>query len=173
MQHLYADPYSLAYAQIDLKKCLVKIRDATTPTANSVTIKVGEGNLTWTERKEREYTLDRGLIDEVRDGDETPMEVSMDLVWEYYEGTGSTVTPIDAIKQSGAASTWVTTDEDICRPYAVDIIVEYDPDCGTGNTETLVFPDFRYEQIDGDLRAGTFALSGRCNATEPISDRND
>ena len=174
MKFASAVPYVLAYAVIDLKKATIKIVDGGAGSSQKeVVIKIGEGNLTWTERKEREYLLDRGLIDEVRDGDETPMEVSMDFNFEYYQSVAAsgTPTPIEALKKVGEASAWVSTDVDPCRPYCVDIIVEYDPGCGTGTTETLTFPDFRYEDIGGDIRGGTFSCTGRCNATEPTSVR--
>lgn len=160
-------------AQIDLKLATITIRDGADP-ANYLEIRIGEGNLTWTERVEREYTLDRGRLDEIRNGDETPMEVSMDFLWEYYRGapgTGEPPTPVDALKKAGNAASWISSDSDACRPYAVDIQVEYDPECGTGNTETILLPDFRYEELSFDLREGTIACSGSCNATAPTVTR--
>lgn len=176
MQYLQADPYLLAEAVIDIKNAIIKFVDGSTGTGspNELQIKVGEGNLTWTERKEREYLLDRGNIDEVRNGDQTPMEVSLDFNFENYVAISSsgTPTPIEALKQTGEASSWVSTDTDTCRPYAIDIVIVHDPECGTGNVETITFPDFRYEEIGGDLRAGTFSCTGRCNAEEPTSVRS-
>ena len=163
-------------AQIDLKKATIVISDGGVGTAKkSITIKVGEGNLTWNERRNMEYTLDRGIIDEVREGDQVPLEVSFDFVWEYLKGaagTGATPTIYEAIKGIGNASAWVSTDADTCRPKSVDLVVTYDPECGTGNTETITFPDFRWEELSPDLRAGTISCSGRCNALSPTSIRS-
>lgn len=176
MQYMLADPFVPAQAMIDIKKATVYIRDGGVGTAqNELVVKIGEGNVSWTERVEREYMLDRGIIDEVRNGDETPMEVSLDFNWEYIQGktgTGELPTIMDALKKKGNASAWVSTDADTCRPFAVDIVIEYEPECGTGNNETITFPDFRYEEISGDLRAATFSCSGRCNATEPTAVRS-
>ena len=66
------------FAQIDLKKATVWLKDGATP-QNTLEIKVGEGNLTYSEKVNREYTLNRGILDKVRDGDQTPMDVSFDL----------------------------------------------------------------------------------------------
>jgi len=47
----------------------------------------------------------------------------------------------------------------------------YSPDCTSDDAETLTFSEFRYEQIDHDLRAGTLSMSGKCNITQPTSTR--
>lgn len=112
------------FAQIDLKKAVLSILDGSSPTPNEIDVKVGEGTLTYTERVEREYTLDRGTLDLVRDGDEVPMEVRFDLTWEYITAqitsSGSPPTVEDALKNRLQASAWVSSDTDLCNPYAVD-----------------------------------------------------
>lgn len=161
-------------AQIDMKNAVVTIADGTTPTPNSVTIKFGEGNLSYTEARTMEYTLDRGVLDEVREGDEVPMDVSFDGVWEYITGgtgTGAVATIEDALKKVGAAASWVSTDTDACRPYAVDLVITYTPTCGGATSETITLPDFRYESIEHDLRNGTIAFSGKCNAKVAVAVR--
>jgi hypothetical protein len=131
---------------------------------NEITVKVGEGTLTYSEKRTMEYTLNRGTLDEVREGDEVPMDVAFDLVWEYITGTTGAPTVEDALKKIGEASTWRSSDTDACKPYAVDIVVEYEPDC-TGDPETITLPDFRWEALDHDLKAGTIKCTGKCNAT--------
>ena len=157
---------------IDLKKTTLRIKDGTTPTPKSLDITIGEGNLSFTERRTVEYTLDRGLLDEVREGDQVPVEVSLDFIWDYISGQGATSAnsditgPVEVLKGIGQASAngWVSTDSDGCRPYAVDIEVDHEPTPTTcGDTEILTLSDFRWEQLDYDLRAGTIAVSGRCN----------
>ena len=159
------------FLQIDLKDVTIKIKDGTTPTANEIEVKIGEGNLTYTERRNMDYTLDRGRLDEVREGDEVPVDVRMDFVWEFITGgtaSGAIPTVEDALKRLGAASGWVSTDADSCRPYCVDIELEHTPGC-TGSstpTETITISDFRYEQLDHDLRGGSVAVTGRANVTQ-------
>lgn len=161
-----------AFAQIDLKDATVYIRDGDSP-VNSLEIKIGEGNLSWTEARNMEYSLDRGLLDEVKEGDEIPVEVSFDFTWEYLKGdTGSTVPTVeDVLKQRGEAADWVSSDADLCRPYAVDIVVRYVPNC-TGDEEQITLSDFRWESLDHDLRNGTVAVSGKCNVTQATIVRN-
>ena len=162
------------FIQIDLKQVELKLVDGTTPTANFILIKIGEGNLTYDETKTIEYTLNRGLLDEVREGDQVPMDVTFDLVWEFITGNldsaGVPPTVEDVLKKKGNATTWISTDADACRPFAIDILLEHVPVCGAGaptqEQEFITLPDFRHEGLSHDLRAGTIATTGRCNATE-------
>ena len=153
-------------AQLDLKNCTFKLKDVG---SNEVTVKIGEGNLTYTERQNIEYTLDRGTVDEVREGDEVPVEVRFEFVWLYLLGD-TTTTIEDALKQRGGAAAWVSTDSDTCRPYAVDIEITYAPTpAACGNQETITLSDFRWEQLDHDFRAGQISCTGRCNISEASS----
>lgn len=139
-----------------------------------VEIKVGEGNLTWTESKEYEYLVDRGVLDTVKEGDDQPVEVSMEFVYEYIKTqSGQDITPVDAIKQAGEADEWVTSASDACEPYAVDIRALHCVPCGTDHDEDIVFNDFRYESLDFDMGEATISVSGRCNVTEPTITRSD
>jgi len=175
-------------AQIDLKNATIKILDGTASQSGgpkAIEVKIGEGNLTFSEKRTIEYTLDRGNLDEVRLGDEVPVDVSIDATWEYIKGDDITTTNdipqtnwlIDALKQINVCSDWLSTDADTCRPYAVDILVAYDPGACGGSTydsktmEIIRLPDFRWEQIDYSLRDGTFSITGKCNATQAITTR--
>jgi hypothetical protein len=143
-------------------------------TANIVTflpaqieIKIGEGNLTWSEKKEYVYLLDRGNLDTVKEGNEVPVELSLEFVYEHVKtGTNEDITPVDALKKTGNTANWVSSSADQCEPYAVHIVVFQDVPCGTVQDETLTFHDFRYESLDFDLAAATIAVSGKCNVSE-------
>lgn len=157
------------FASIDLKYATITLQDGTVTVPNSLEVKIGEGNLTYTERREMIYTTDRGNLDDVREGDQQPMDVAMDFLWEHITAlTGSgNPTVEDAIKNRGEAADWVSTDSDACRPYAVDIIITYVPDCTpTGNTEVITLPDFRWEELNHDLSAASISCTGKCNAVE-------
>lgn len=133
-----------------------------------VKVKVGEGNLSWDENRTIEYILDRGVIDEVREGDEVPIDVNLDIQWQFITGDagdpgGGLATLEDVLKQAGLASSWVSSDEDACRPYAVDIILDYVPACSTVKKEFIVLKDYRWEKMSHDAKAGTLSTSGKCN----------
>jgi len=137
-----------------------------------IDIKVGEGNVTYTEANEYEYDLDRGVLDTVRAGNDVPMDVSLDFVYEYITtGTGETISPMDALKQEGGASGWVSASSDVCEPYAIDIEVVHTPICTTQAIETTVFSDFRSNSREVDLGEASVAVSGSCNVTQPTINR--
>ncbi len=135
--------------------------------SHQLQIKLGEGNLTYTEKKARQYIKDRGRLSTVRNADEEPVEVKMDAQWEFIRAsTGLPPSIEDVLKQRGEASTWVTSATDPCEPYAVDIVIEYTPPCGNVEMEIITLSDFRYEDLPHDTKAGTISISGKCNITE-------
>ena len=148
--------------------------DTITFQANEVEVKIGDGNLTYTENKDYEYELDRGVLDTVKENDEQPLDVTIDFVYEFVTtGTGEAITPVDALKGKGGAAEFVSSSADPCEPYAVDIEVDHDPGaCGGAQREITTFPDFRYDTLEFDLDEATISSTGRCNATEPTITRS-
>jgi hypothetical protein len=139
-----------------------------------IEIAVGEGNLTWTEAKEYEYLRERGDLDTVKEADEQPVEMSLEFVYEYIKTqSGQTITATDALKQQGEAAEWVSSSDDLCEPYAVDVLVKHCVPCGTDEDEDVLFTDFRYESLDFDVGEATIAVGGRCNVSEPAVTRSD
>jgi hypothetical protein len=142
-------------------------------------LKIGDGNLTYSEKRTREYLLDRGIIDEVRDGDEAPLEITMGGTIEYFTGhstdpNGAPPSINDMLHKSGLASTWISSDTaDACRPYSVDIEIDHRPDCTIYYAELIRFPGFRFDNIDGDLKAASFSVAGKCNIRQPEFIRYD
>ncbi len=133
-----------------------------------IEVKIGDGNLTWTVNREFDYLLDRGDLDTVREGDEQPLDVSLDLVYEHIRtGTGETISPYDALNGINSAAEWVSSSADPCEPYAVDIEIEHITPCGASQDETIILPDYRYETLEADLAAATVSTSGRCNVVLP------
>ena len=160
-------------AQIDLKNATIYLKDGGVGSAQqSLEVKIGEGTLTYDERKNIEYVRDRSLLDTVKEGDEEPIDVRFDFTWEFLQAVSTTAagTPTveDALKQRGEASGWVSSSADPCEPYAVDVVVEYIPPCGGELDEIITLPDFRYTSLAHDLSAGTVAVTGQCNATDAV-----
>jgi hypothetical protein len=147
--------------------------DAITFLPIQIEIKIGDGNLTYTENKNYDYLLDRGDLDTVREGDEAPLDLNLEFVYEFVRtGTSEAVTPVDALKGVGGAADWTSSSDDPCEPYCVDIEIEHNPPCGTAESEITLFPEFRHDSLEFDLSAATIAVQGRCNATEPTITRS-
>lgn len=159
-------------ASFNLKNAVLKIKDGT-GTPLTMTVKIGDGNLTFSEKVGREYQMNRGNLDTVRNGDDVPMDVSFDFRWEYIKSdTGDGASVRDALTKTGEASAWVSSDTvDTCAPYAVDLEFTFTPICAGDKTEVFLFPDFRYEDISYDAKAGTVSVSGKCNVTAPTITR--
>lgn len=152
---------------IDLKNCSLAIEDGDSP-ANTVDIKLAEGMLNWSIKRNIDYITDRGILSQTKAGDEEPMEVKFDFIYEFIMTKSGEDTSIeDALKQANAASAWVSSDADACRPYAVNLILTHTPVCTDNDIETITFPNFRYESLDHDPKAGKISCSGKCNATKP------
>ena len=131
-------------------------------------IKMGDGNMTWDEVTNYEYEMDRGHIDAVVEGDDEPLSVTLDSVYEFVTAlTGSNVpTPEDVLKQRGEASGWITTGADPCELFAVDIELDYAPPCDVPH-EITTFKEFRWDTINHELGDATLRFDGRCKLVEP------
>jgi hypothetical protein len=137
-----------------------------------IDIKMGEGNATYTEHRDYQYLLDRGLLDTVREPKDVPMDVKIDGVYEHITSiAGEFITPIEALKGSGRAAEWVSSSSDQCEPYCIDLEVAYEPPCAPSQAETTLFPMFRAETREFNLSAATINLTGKCKAKEPIITR--
>lgn len=151
-------------AQIDLKHATIYLKDYNA--VNSLEVKIGEGNLQWTEKVNRIYTKNRGLLNDVRDGEEEPVDVSFDFIWEFLKATSGDPTIEDVLKHRGQASGWTSVDPDTCRPFALNLHVLYTPACGGIQAERMVLEHFRYEQLQHDLKNASVSCQGKCNKTE-------
>lgn len=136
--------------------------------ARSLTVKVEEGEISWTETVNREYSTDRGLLDKVRDGDQAPVEVSLNARWEFIKAsTGSgTPTPFDVLENAGEASAWVSTSNDQCQPFSIDIEIFYEPGCSPTENEIYVLEEFRWEEEGFQFKDGVVAITGKLNRTQ-------
>jgi len=162
-----ADAVALFTAsQVGAGSVLVEAQAITRLTGhNSLEIKVGDGNLTHSEKKTREFSLDRGSLDTVRDADEEPMDVSFDFMWEFLtSANGASVPTIEEVlKNLAPADTWVTTADDTCQPFCVDLEIVNAPACSAIDDEQSLFEEFYYEGLDHDTKEASVACSGRCN----------
>lgn len=156
----------------DLKNAVIKIQDGT-GTPNEIEVTVGEGNLTWSVKNPLEYRKDRGNLGSVRNADQEPVEVTLEAEFDNVISNGvEPVTVTEALTKTGAASAWVTTSSDACEPYAVNLIVEFEPECDDGTlAERLTFSDFRPDNRDYDVGAGQISIPGKCNVTDITAER--
>ena len=140
--------------------------------SQEVYVKIGEGNLTYTEHRDYQYLLDRGYLDTVREPKDVPMDVKVDAVYEHVASrSGELVTPVEALDGAGNASEWVSSSPDQCEPYCIDLEVDYEPPCAPSQAELSVFPMFRAETREMNFNAATINLTGKCFVKTPIITR--
>lgn len=143
--------------------------EAITFSGIELSIEVGEGNLTYDETREVEIMLDRGILDEARLADETPLAVSFGFTWKFIRTIAGSATPSveEALKRIGPAANWTSSAVGECAPYALDLIIENKPTCTETNElhEEIVFPEFYYTALNHDAEAGLVTCEGICNAT--------
>jgi hypothetical protein len=129
-------------------------------------IKVGEGDISWSETREFIYDRDRDVLDTVRLGQDQPMSVDAAFTFEYITASsGDPATPVDALNQDGEATEWVSSSSDLCEPYAVDVVVRHCVPCGTDEDQEILLPDFRYETLDYSVADASITFNGQCNST--------
>ena len=164
-------------ARKDLRNVTMKIIDKTAVTPLELVVKIGTGNITWSENFAYEYEPDRGTLapatGTVRKGDDTPVEVSVQCTWEFIIGDGA-IQPYEALTGTGlgASIPWVSTASDACEPYAVTLQFFHDVGCGATKDETIKFVEFRVEKCDFDFQAGTLSFSGKSKEVRPTVTRN-
>ena len=94
----------------------------------------------------------------------------MDFNWAFITGNSADpegATSIeDALKKTGGAAAWISSDSDLCNPYAVDIIITFTPVCSATEKEIITLADFRYETLDHNANDATISCSGKCNITK-------
>lgn len=147
----------------------------------SITVPIGEGNLTYSVQRTREFKLDRGNLDQVRNGDDVPMNVTIDGNYDYITGDGAEVTILEALENEEFDGSdfvdlgWTSADTRSgheCDPFCVNIVVTFDPTtrCAglVGNpVETLTFRYFYFTNVSFDSNAGTLNITGDCNSRKP------
>lgn len=142
-------------------------------------IKIGQGNLTYDENVAREYILNRGLIDQVRDGDQVPMDVNFGFAWLYVVSETGAIrpSPYEFLNKEGPAAAYVSTGGD-CEPFAINIVMVNNSNSTTCANliqprEKVVLPAFRFEKLAHDAKAGQINCTGKCNARKAIKTRLD
>jgi len=141
---------------------------------NVLKVKMGEGNLTFSAKRAMTYVREkRSIVDGfVMTGDDEALDVKIDGIWEFLTAaTGDPPTIEDALTQTGGAVNWVTSGEDPCEPYCVDIEVVYTPPCSGVDAERILLNEYRWEGLDHDLKAGTISTSGKCKILLPTKTR--
>lgn len=181
--------------KIDLKNCHLLVlpkRNVDWDAVPGIIVKFGDGTFTWSIKDNINYEKDRGKLEDVRRGDQSPLDVSLTGKYEYIQLTTSfsgaapraprtLFEAFDGVQSNGDPISW--QDADVgekepwldCAPYCVQLELHHDlrlecPETATPG-EIYLFPFFRAEAFNADVKAGTIQMNGRCNVTDPLVKR--
>jgi hypothetical protein len=129
-----------------------------------INVKIGEGNISYVEKRNIEYKLDRGRIDSVRLGNDSPVEVKVAFTWETLASlTGDPPTVEEFLKRTGPAANYVNAASDPCTPYSVRLIVTDTPPCTTIAPTLYQFDNFLWEELNHDVKNAQVDITAKCN----------
>ena len=189
----------MAGNQIDMKNVMMFLKSATDletlPLPASLqwmAVQFGEGNLTWTiNDAPPEYMPDRGLLDDVRRGDQAPLDLSFEgkysriirpsdsdpySIAEMIKGLQFQELNHGTYQLAGIREPWlafdVGSDQIACPPYACEIEVHNNPrlqcDVPSVTGEAHLFRYFRADTVAVDTRAGQISISGKAHIIIPM-----
>ena len=134
-----------------------------------VEVKIGQGNLTYGEKRQIDLVKSRGKLDTVRENEDEGMEVAFSFMWEFLKSDGAELKTIeDALKNRAGL---VSASADISAPFCVNIQITHNPQCSGVVNEFIILPQFHYLQLAHSMQDSTIACNGICNAREAIITR--
>ncbi len=149
---------------INLKNCDLIIKDKN---GTFLTVLVGDGNLTYSEKRNLETVRNRGLLDTFREGDEEPVEATLEFRWVFLTASSGDPPTIEDVLKGQAG--WVSTANDVNAPFCIDIEIQNNSPCEL--KEIILLSQFNYTQLAHDIKAATVSVSGLCNITKATIER--
>ena len=137
--------------------------------SQQIYVKIGEGNLTYTEHRDYQYLLDRGLLDTVREPKDVPMDVKLGRRVRAHHQRHQRGRLSDGRAEGARTAPWSGS---VRLPTSASRTASTCwwstiPPCADVNRETTVFPMFRAETREMNYSAATIVLTGKCMAKEP------
>ena len=162
-----ADPVSIR----TIRHGVLKIKDGG---ANSLTIPVDRGELTWTVSQEVHVIRNRQTLHSFVKGLNQPMDLSFSCVFQEWKGQGAggaDPSPADALLKLGNASAWASTSSNTSL-YTVNL--EFTISGNQDEDEVLSFSPFAMESADFAEAAdgNTLSFSGKALMETPTSTRS-
>lgn len=157
-------------------------------------VQFGEGNFTATMNDSADYVTDRGKLDDVRFGDEAPMDISFEgkfvgLRLPPYPNSGATYSLEEMVtgkimdnsdyggKLGGLPEPWLiaespTADLTACVPYCSWLELHINPRLSCPNQdivgEAQLYRFFRAPTVQIDIDAGQVSVTGNAHILTPV-----
>lgn len=148
----------------NLRDGILKVKDNG---ANSITLALDMGDLTWTEHNNIVQVDDRGALDHVRNGDQQAVELSFSIKVDRLHATSGNPTLRQALKKVGQAASWASVGA-AAEPYMVKLEFTITDPAGVVN-EVITFN--RFIQTETEYAEGeeynTYSVKGVDHETMP------
>jgi len=160
---------------IDLKDCTLFLIDGTG--TNFIAIRIGEGNFSYTAKRNLEQRKARGQLDKIREGEEEAVSIAFQFIWDLMISSDDDPPTIEEVLE-GNATGWVSSSPDTNGPFCIHLQIVRSLTCrhpnGTNYTdgETYNFPDFYYDDLSHSLRDSTVDCKGFSNRVKPTITRD-
>lgn len=124
----------------NLRDGVVKFQDGA-GTPEEITLVLEDGGLSWEEKQNVINILDRGILDHQRKGDEEPVTGSIKFKFIQFikQSSESDPTPYEVVTNTGAASSWTTTNSDGADVFNFRMILEIPSPISGEQAERITF----------------------------------
>ena len=140
--------------------------------ANFISIRIGEGTLTYSTKREIQPRKSRGNLFQQREGEEQQTEISFQFVWDFITSSGTQEVPtVEDVLYNRLG--WISANaaEDPQGPFCVNLQLVNAVPCygpqGGAKIETLNFPLFTWTSLDHSLKDSTVDCKGVSNRVMP------
>ena len=159
---------------IDMKDCTLFIIDGSG--LNFIAIRIGEGNFTYTVKRNIEPKKSRGNLNQLREGEEEVTDVSFQFVWDTVTSSGDEPPTLEECIY-GDAPGWVSASIDLDGPRTVNLQIVRSKTCRRPNASTFTegdtynFAEFSVTSLAHSLKDATVDCQGFSNRVRPTVTR--
>lgn len=159
---------------IDMKDCTLFVIDGSG--LNFIAIRVGEGNFTYTVKRNIEPKKSRGNLYQLREGEEEPTEIAFQCVWDQIVSSGEEPPTLEECI-NGTAPGWFSASPDADGPRTVHLQIVRSRTCRRPNAmtftdgETYNFAEFSATNLAHSLKDATVDCQGFSNRVRPTVTR--
>lgn len=137
----------------------------------------GDGTANWTESQDPQMRTSRGVLDGVTAGTEVPLQFNTSMILDFFRASsGSPLQPYEVFNQLGEAKDWLTSagvrpGGSFCEPFAIDIVLEDRPPCGSAEAEVTIIRSFNFVDLSPSIEDSQIEISGLSPTTRPDNQR--
>lgn len=160
---------------LDLKDCTFFVIDGSG--LNFIAIRIGEGNFSYTTKRNIVSRKSRGNLHQTREGEQEPTDISFQFVWDQITSSGEESPTIEEAFH-GEIEEWTSASaSDPNGVFTVNLQIVRSLTCQRPNAttytdgETYNFPEFNLLELAHSAKDGTVDCRGFSNRVRPTTTR--